>query len=124
VTTHSAETAYQRVLEFVGASLVRDAVDLRIIDNVKNKSFSFPGSNGSTNGIIDTQSDVGGWPTLNSTAPPVDTDNDGMPDEWEVQMKLNPKVANANGHDLSSGYENIEVYLNSLVKGIVDAQVK
>lgn len=122
VTTHTAQIAYERVLKYVGANLVRDAVDTRIIDNVKNKSYSFEGSNGGTKGMIDSQSDVGGWPELNSTTSPLDTDNDGMPDTWEIERKLNPNLNNPNGKDLSSAYDNIEVYLNSIVKEVNSGQ--
>lgn len=124
VTTHTAQVAYERVLAFGGASYKRDAIDTRIIDNVKNKSYSFEGSNGSTKGIIDSQGDVGGWPVLNSTAPPVDTSEDGMPDEWKTAMKLDPAKAQANGKDLSTAYDNVEVYINSLVKDITQEQIK
>jgi pectate lyase len=122
VSTHTALDAYNKVLAWVGASLKRDAVDLRVLDNVQKKSFSFPGSKGSTNGIIDSQADVGGWPELQSTTAPVDTDNDGMPDAWEIAMKLDPTKPQANGKNLSTGYDNVEVYLNSLVKQIMDGQ--
>lgn len=118
VTTHTALVAYDRVLKYGGANLVRDAVDTRIIENVKNKTYSFAGSNGGTLGAIDSQVDVGGWPELKSTIPLLDSDNDGMPDEWEVKMKLNPKMANANGKDLSTAYDNIEVYINRLVETV------
>lgn len=122
VTTHTAEEAYEKVLAYAGASLRRDAVDERIVENVRDGSYSFEGSNGSTNGIIDTQSDVGGWPELESKKAPADADNDGMPDEWETAMKLDPETKNANDNDLSTAYDNIEVYINSLVKDIVDSQ--
>lgn len=118
VTTHTAQIAYERVLKYGGANLVRDAVDTRIMENVKNKSYTFEGSNGSTKGIIDSQSDVGGWPVLKSTTPLLDSDNDGMPDAWETEKKLDPKVKNANNKDLSSAYDNIEVYLNSIVNEV------
>ncbi|HYG17963.1 MAG TPA: pectate lyase [Ohtaekwangia sp.] len=124
VTTHTALAAYDKVLGYAGASLVRDAVDIRVINDVRNGTYGFEGSNGSTKGIIDTQADVGGWPELNSTEPPVDTDNDGMPDEWETAMKLDPAVANPNDDDLSTAYDNVEVYINSIVKTIVEEQVK
>jgi hypothetical protein len=122
VTTYDATRAYEQVVGYAGASLVRDAVDTRIIDNVKNKTFTANGSNGSTNGIIDTQSDVGGWPELKSTNALKDSDGDGIPDAWEVANKLDPDKPDANGRDLSTGYDNIEVYINSLVKVIVDKQ--
>lgn len=124
VTTQSATTAYERVLEFAGASYKRDAVDTRIVQHVKNKTFTAQGSNGSTNGIIDTQTDVGGWPTLNQTAVLTDTDGDGMPDDWEKAKKIDHTKANANSRDLSTGYDNIEVYINSLVSSIIENQVK
>lgn len=124
VTTHTAQEAYEKVLDFAGASLKRDAIDLRIIENVRNKTFSFPGSNGSTNGIIDTQADVGGWPELVSATAPVSTAGDGIPDEWKVSHKLDPERSLANGKDLSTAYDNIEVYMNSLVIDITGEQNK
>lgn len=124
VTTHTAQDAYQRVLDFAGASLKRDAVDIRVINNVRNKTYTADGSAGSVRGIIDSQNDVGGWPVLQTLAPPVDSDGDGMPDEWEIARKLDPAKANANGRNLSTAYDNIEVYINSLVKQIMDDQVK
>ncbi len=124
VTTHAPGIAYEKVLAFSGASLKRDEVDTRVIENVKNKTFSFPGSNGSTNGIIDTQSDVGGWPELESAEYPKSTADDGIPDEWKLQRKLDLSKSIANGRDLSTAYDNIEVYLNSLVENIVLQQNK
>lgn len=122
IVTYNVAKAYQQVLGFAGASLVRDAVDLRILNDVKHSSFTANGSNGSKNGIIDTQGDVGGWPELKSLPAPKDTDNDGMPDDWETANKLNPGKANAEGRNLSEVYDNIEVYINSLVKAITDQQ--
>lgn len=122
VKTQTAQEAYAKVLEIGGASLVRDAVDQRVIENVKNRTYSFEGSNGSKNGIIDSQSDVGGWPELKSGTPPPDSSGDGMPDEWKLQNKLDVKKQEANGRDLSSAYDNIEVYINSLVKDIIAKQ--
>jgi hypothetical protein len=124
VTTHSAQDAYERVLKYSGASLKQDAVDIRIIDNVRKKTFTAQGSKGSTNGIIDSQTDVGGWPQLNSSAYPSDVSNDGIPDEWQKSKKLDPDKMQANGRDLSSAYDNIELYINSLVSNITDVQNK
>lgn len=122
VFTHTAQEAYDRVLDYAGASMIRDAVDIRIIENVRTGTYTAEGSNGSSKGIIDSQCDVGGWPELKSTVSPADTDNDGMPDEWETKMGLDPNKANANGNDLSSAYDNIEVYINSLVYEIINRQ--
>jgi hypothetical protein len=122
VTTHSAQDAYSKVLAYGGASFVKDAIDVRITTEVSNGTFTYSGSNGSANGIIDSQSDVGGWPTLNSTTPPVDTSEDGMPDNWKTTKGLDRLIDETNGHDLHAGYENVEVYLNSLVELITSNQ--
>jgi hypothetical protein len=71
-------------------------------------------------GIIDSQKDVGGWPVLKSTSPLQDSDADGMPDEWEVRHKLNTlDASDANGRSISREYDNVEIYLNELVKKIM-----
>lgn len=123
VTTHSAQVAYERVLDYGGASYERDAVDERVAQNVRNTSYTSEGSNGSRNGIIDSQSDVGGWPQLESTEAPVDTSGDGMPDEWKEEHGLDPEKDQANGNDLSTAYDNVEVYINSLVESITENQL-
>jgi hypothetical protein len=47
---------------------------------------------------------------------PVDSDHDGIPDEWEKAHGLNPNdPADANGDVNGDGYTNLEKYLNSLV---------
>lgn len=120
VTTHSAGKAFEKVLAYVGCSLRRDTVDGRVVQEAKAGNYTFTGSNGSTNGLIDTQTDVGAWPTYNSATAPTDTDIDGMPDAWETANGLNPNyAADGNLFTLSTeGYTNLEVYLNSLVNGI------
>lgn len=118
VRTQTPQEAYRDVLAFAGASLVRDAVDIRVLEEVKNGTFSGQGSSGSNNsrnGIIDSPHDVGGWPELKSSPALKDSDGDGMPDEWEIANGLDPNKYDANGRDLSKVYDNIEVYINSLV---------
>ena len=70
------------------------AVDIRIIDEVRNGYATFEGPSYEKHydvpdkskncGIIDSPIDVGGWPELKSTPAPTDTDHDGMPDIWET----------------------------------------
>jgi len=114
IPQQTANDAYEEVLKNAGANYKRDAIDSRIVNEVRNgKSFSGK----KKNGIIDSQKEVGGWPELKSLTPPVDSDQDGMPDEWETKNKLNPNDAgDSNRFDLSKGYTNIEVYLNEIVK--------
>jgi pectate lyase len=104
VATQSAKDAYEAVLATVGASLpARDAVDARIIRQVREQ----------TGTIIDSQKQVGGWPVLKSLPPPLDSDHDGMPDEWELKHGLNPRDASDARQDKDGdGYTNLEEYLN------------
>src|SRR5690606_13663210 len=73
---HTAEQAYEQVLEKAGASYKRDAVDQRVVQEVKNGTATYRGSKTGYPGIIDSQTDVGGWPTLEQTTMPIDTDGD------------------------------------------------
>ncbi len=107
VKTLSAKEAFETVLATVGASLpVRDVVDARIVDEVRQRKGS----------IIDSQTQVGGWPQYRQARPPQDSDNDGIPDAWEIAHGLNPNdAADANLDRDGDGYTNIEEYLNDLV---------
>lgn len=124
VTTHTADKAYEKVVKYAGASYKRDTHDAYIADDVRNgvASHCAPGT---TTGFIDNQEQAGGWPELASTAAPVDTDGDGMPDEWEKENGLDPNNADdRNKYNLDSRryYTNLEVYCNSLVEDLVKAQ--
>lgn len=129
-TTHSAETAYQRVLDYVGCSLHRDSYDAELVSDAREGKASHKGS-GLDDGQINSQEDLkpdnapadwSAWPKLNSTAAPKDTDGDGMPDEWEKANGLNPNDANDGAAVTSDGYTNLEHYLNSIVAEITAAQ--
>ena len=124
VTTNTTEEAYQKVLKFAGASLKRDLVDQRIIHDVTTGTATcMDGGNGSTNGFIDTQDAVGGWPELESLPAPVDIDDDGMPDEWETANGLDPSNPGDGNKDFNNdGYTNIEDYLNSLTLQYYDTK--
>lgn len=104
--------AYRRVLKAVGCSFSRDAYDKEILRQVRKGIATF-----GTNGIIDSQEDVGGWPALKTGKARKDSDGDGMPDAWERRHGLNPRDASdASACTLDKDYTNIEVYLNSLLK--------
>ena len=118
ISTQSAKDASERVLAEVGATLPRrDAVDCRLVQQVRR----------GTGKIIDSQDEVGGWPELKSAAPPEDSNNDGMPDEWQLRYGLDPHSVdggpahndavwypnNEASRDLDGdGYTNLEEYLN------------
>ncbi len=114
------QTALLKILESVGASLNRDLVDQRIVEEVKEGTATYTGSKSGLAGIIDSQEDVGGWPELKKGKANIDTDRDGMPDRWEKEKGLDPRNPN-DTHRVSNGesYTNLELYLNSLVQDIV-----
>ena len=115
----TAEAAYETVLAKAGCSLSRDAVDTRIVDEVRDGKYTFNGSNGSRNGLIDTQSDVGGWPELNAATRLADSDYDGIPDDWEIEFGLDPNNTNdAREITLVSGHTNLDVYMCHLVRNL------
>ena len=128
ISMHAAEKAFDKVLKYAGASYQRDDLDKRLRWEALKGIAYFKGSKGSENGIIDTQSDVGGWPELKQADKPVDTDKDGIPDEWETAHGLNPNKAadavefticeNDPNNTNSVKYTNLEVYANYLVQDI------
>ena len=110
INQESPQDAYNSVLDKAGCSLpTRDRVDADIIDDVLHGTAKY-----GDHGIIDSPSDVGGWPILAMGTPPTDSDHDGMPDSWEDDNGLNkndPEDRNNIGPD---GYTMLEIYLSSL----------
>jgi hypothetical protein len=131
-----AREAYESVLAGSGATLPRrDAVDLRIIENVRTgvptakptaqtraQLVQPPYTEKNIDeqivliakGIITHPEQVGGYPKYAGT-PYLDTDKDGLPDAWETAHGLNPRDAADATADLNGdGYTNIEDFINGL----------
>jgi len=94
----------EKLLATVGATLPkRDAVDTRLIEGIRNdlaKSIADP-------------EEVGGFPELEGEHAYLDSDRDGMPDDWEITTGLNPENASDANLDMDSdGYTNLEEFLN------------
>ena len=134
VTTHSAEAAYEKVLSYCGASLYRDNVDARYMEEAANGTTTYIGSATKTGdgktvvhraGIIDYVKDQGEYVLeTGSREAGFDSDNDGMADAWETANGLNPSDASdAKTYTLDSKgwYTNLEVYCNALVEDIMQA---
>ena len=126
VTTHSASKAFDKVLEYAGASLYRDDVDARYMKEAREGTATYTGSVTGTPGLVDLVSDVNGYTHENfpSAQRPegYDTDQDGMPDEWEKAHGLDPNdAADALAYSLDERgmYQNIELYCNSIVESIM-----
>lgn len=116
-STQTPQDAYNDVLAKAGAVFPkRDAIDTRLVSEVKTGVCAFGDSYGANRGIIDSPASVGGWPTLNSTTAPTDTDADGMPDAWEASKGLNPNNASDGNTIGTEGYTNLELYLNELLQ--------
>ena len=108
----------------------RDPVDVRVTEQVRTGKITYkegvplPATqfehrklpiDSYKMGIITDPIQVGGYPEYKGT-PYKDSDNDGMPDDYEVKHGLNPKnAADASQYKTKGGYTNIEEYLNSLV---------
>jgi hypothetical protein len=130
ITIVSAQDAYAYVVKNAGATLPkRDAVDARIAEQVRTGKITYKENvplpttqfehrklpiDSYKMGIITDPIQVGGYPEYKGT-PYKDSDNDGMPDDYEIKHGLNPKNAADASKYTKSGYTNIEEYLNSLV---------
>ncbi len=118
--TDSATTAFDRVLNYVGANwwtrdAVADTVDERIIQETRtgtgkiiawadNPSDPNDGAEWYALKNAPLQTRAAGW----------DTDGDGMPDTWERANGLDPTVANAAGDFDADGYTDLEEYLHDV----------
>ncbi|MGM9935946.1 MAG: hypothetical protein ACI38A_01240, partial [Candidatus Ornithomonoglobus sp.] len=106
VTTQTAKEAYAAVLAGAGASIARDSVDTAIVNDVIN----------GTGSLINTPSEAGGYPELAGTKAK-DTDNDGIPNEWEDARGLD-KYDKSDALTLTAeGYTRLEEYANALADG-------
>jgi hypothetical protein len=112
ITVHPANELETVILPTVGASRRldcmgnwvsnRDAVDTRIIQEYHTNKGIIP----------TTEDDVGGFPVIAGGTPCVDSDGDGMPDDWEVANGLNPNDPSDGPLVGPDGYTNLERYLN------------
>lgn len=132
VSTHTAADAYEKVLAYAGCSRSRDKLDSLIVKDTRQRKATYTGNGeGDLPGIIDTpydnkpshaDADWSPWPELKQTRHYKDADGDGMDDDWEVSQHLNPQDASDGLLLDENGYTMLEVYLNSLVADITEAQ--
>lgn len=108
--TYTPTGQLRSVLLNTAGAWPRDPMDTRLLGFVASNTISpaAPNTNPAGDALL---------PAFSGSAPlpPADTDNDGMPDSWEVIKGLNPNVAGANARTLSAaGYTDLEVYLHEL----------
>ena len=125
-TTHTAQKAYEKVLQYAGASLHRDSFDELMISDTQNGTATYTG-NGLGKGFVNSQddnkpanapADWSAWPTLVQNGTIIDEDGDGIDDEWELANGMSPTNPNDANELTDEGYTKLEVYLNSLVNDI------
>lgn len=117
ITTQPATEAFEAVKKYGGASYRRDTMDMRIIKDLENRTGRFIDVQGGFAHGTAYEQTVNAWPHLQSAPAEKDTDQDGMPDDWEKKNGLNAgDASDAAGYQLDKHYTNIEIYLNNLVK--------
>lgn len=115
ITVQSAQEACESVLADVGANFPKyDSVDARVLSDVRNRKTSARGGKTGLPGLIDSQRDVGGYPEMKGGVAPVDSDHDGLPDDWESAYSLDPKDSTDAQKTGVDGYTFLENYLNEL----------
>ena len=120
----SAEASYEHVINFAGNGISpekRTAIDRQCADETKNGTGSCSGTSeyDSTETNLDKYNIKCGvtydYPSAVLEKTIKDSDNDGMPDEWELARGLNPNdSSDTNGDYCGQGYTNIEYYINDL----------
>jgi hypothetical protein len=101
IRTLSPQETYQLVLSRAGC-FPRDIVTRRIVEEVKSGTGSW--------GRREPEDLLAG---LRPGTPPGDSDNDGMPDDWEDEHGLD-KLRSDSARRMRSGYTAIEEYLHAL----------
>lgn len=125
-SVHTGEGCLKPVLSYAGASFARDGIDARIAEETEKGTATYMGASSKFKGLIDTQSEVGGWPSYAASADQIarnkDTDGDGMPDWFEKEFGLDETKNDANvvWLDKNGRYTNLEMYLHYVVKDIVN----
>jgi hypothetical protein len=102
------------VLSHVGASYKRDTLDERIIQDVVQRRGKIIDVQGNFPHGTEYEKTVVAWPFLKTAPALLDTDEDGMPDDWELKMGLNPNKKDDPLYGISKEFTNIEMYLNSI----------
>ena len=127
-TAESAEASYDHVIAFAGNGISTDQrtdVDKQCAYDVKTGSGYLTGTASYGSADSSDQANISKYqikcdtkytypaPVLTKTI--TDTDNDGMPDEWETARGLNPgDPSDTDGDYCGQGYTNIEYYINDL----------
>lgn len=134
----SADEAYRNVLKYTGAGIdskSRPLIDQEVMKEAQTGKGYITGARPLEEATEAQKADIekynihfvdytGYYPQM-SEKTIIDTDNDGMPDDWELERGLDPNdPTDYMGDYLGEGYNNIEYYINDLTvdafpKGVV-----
>jgi pectate lyase len=105
VRTTTPAIAYEEVLAHAGATRPsRDAVDQRIVEEVKTRNGNL---------LKHNPEKVGGWPELAAGEPYVDSDGDGVADDWEAKNGMSPQDSSDGVQDSDGdSWTNLEEFLH------------
>lgn len=106
----TAADAFETVLDTAGC-FPRDHIGKRLVTDTRNGTYTYVGAKTGKKGIIDTEEDAEGFYDYTVVAPLLDTDLDGMPDEWEIANGCDPNTPDNNVRH-ASGYTMLEMYLD------------
>jgi hypothetical protein len=116
ITYASTAALRERTLSQVGA-FPRDPMDTRLLAPVAADQIleTARNANPANDALLPAYS---GSPPQ----PPTDTDNDGMPDDWERARELDPSLQDHNRTTLAGGgYTNLELYLHERAQSLTGA---
>ena len=118
---HSAQDAMKIVTSYSGATMpMRDEHHQRNVRETLQGTYTYVGSKSKIKGEIDTEEDITehaagkGWEKYpeEHRAADWDTDQDGMPDWWELCTGSNPAAADHNDDPDDDGWTLLEDYLD------------
>jgi autotransporter-associated beta strand protein len=121
VPIRNLNSTYRIAMSQAG-TLPRDDIDGLLLSQIKTLGNGPTGNGAGTagpgGGLYTSQTSTGlgnnGYGTIAGGAPPVDSDNDGLPDFWEDAVGLDSNNSNDSTNLTLSGYTQLELYLNWL----------
>ncbi len=127
--TMSATASYAFNMNHSGDSITHDPTTFATslgLDQVDQQVVANLASYGTSGRLYNSQTDTGlsngGLGTIATGSKPTDTDNDGIPDAWEIAHGLNPNVADSTKLN-PLGYTMIEQYANDIANSTLTSQV-
>lgn len=128
LTCESAEKSYDHVISFAGNGIspdLRTAIDKQCAEETRtgtgyiSGTAAYDDADSSQKANLDKYQIQCGteykYPSAVTKKTIVDSDNDGMPDDWELARGLNPNdPKDTTGDYCGQGYTNIEYYINDL----------